>query len=149
MCSRKEEHYAWEVLEDIRDRLTSIEERLVSMEEYIELSVGNIEERLNDIDRIDVEYSITDHINKCFDYLQSSRRDSDGITTDLIHQYADLIQTIIIDSGDRTRDLIHEYAASLQSSISDSNIHLEKHRLIKDMHSLIPSEQSEEDNNGY
>lgn len=149
MYPKKEEHYTWEVLEDIRDRLTSIEERLVSMEEYIELSVGNIEERLNDIDRIDVEYSITDHIDKCFDNLQSSISDSEDITRDLIDKYVDMILNRIIDSEYRTRDLIHEYADSLQSSISDSNIHLEKHRLIKDMHSLIPSEQSEEDNNGY
>lgn len=149
MYPKKEEHYTWEVLEDIRDRLTSIEERLVAMEEYIERSVGSIEEKLNDTvgyDRIvDVEYSITDHIDKCFDNLQSSISDSD----DLTNKYVAMIQNLIIDSEYRTRDLIHEYAASLQSSISDSNIHLEKHRLIKDMHSLIPSEQSEEDNNGY
>lgn len=149
MYPKKEEHYTWEVLEDIRDRLTTIEERLVSMEEYIERSVGSIEEKLNDTvgyDRIvDVEYSITDHIDKCFDNLQSSISDSD----DLTNKYVAMIQNLIIDSEYRTRDLIHEYAASLQSSISDSNIHLEKHRLIKDMHSLIPSEQSEEDNNGY
>lgn len=149
MYPKKEEHYTWEVLEDIRDRLTSIEERLVAMEEYIERSVGSIEEKLNDTvgyDRIvDVEYSITDHIDKCFDNLQSSISDSD----DLTNKYVAMIQNLIIDSEYRTRDLIHEYAASLQSSISDSNIHLEKHRLIKDMHSLIPSEQLEEDNNGY
>lgn len=149
MYPKKEEHYTWEVLEDIRDRLTTIEERLVSMEEYIERSVGSIEEKLNDTvgyDRIvDVEYSITDHIDKCFDNLQSSISDSD----DLTNKYVAMIQNLIIDSEYRTRDLIHEYAASLQSSISDSNIHLEKHRLIKDMHSLIPSEQSEEDDNGY
>ncbi len=149
MYPKKEEHYTWEVLEDIRDSLTSIEERLVAMEEYIERSVGSIEEKLNDTvgyDRIvDVEYSITDHIDKCFDNLQSSISDSD----DLTNKYVAMIQNLIIDSEYRTRDLIHEYAASLQSSISDSNIHLEKHRLIKDMHSLIPSEQLEEDNNGY
>lgn len=153
MCSRKEEHYTWETLEDIRDRLTSIEERLVAMEEYIERSVGSIEEKLNDTvgydGIVDVKYSITDHIDKCFDNLQSSIRDSDDIKIDLIREYVAMIQNRIIDSGARTRDLIIEYAASLQSSISDSNIHLEKHRLIKDMHSLIPSEQSEEDDNGY
>nr|DAE15591.1 MAG TPA: hypothetical protein [Siphoviridae sp. ctoic9] len=153
MYPKKEEHYTWEVLEDIRDSLTSIEERLVAMEEYIERSVGSIEEMLNDTvgyDRIvDVEYSITDHIDKCFDNLQSSISDSDDLTRDLIDKYVAMIQNLIIDSEYRTRDLIHEYAASLQSSISDSNTHLEKHRLIKNMHSLIPSEQSEEDNNGY
>jgi len=75
MCSKKEEHYTWETLENIRDRLTSIEERLVAMEEYIELSVGGIEEKLNDTAGYDSitesEDRVTDLLYKCFDSLQS------------------------------------------------------------------------------
>ena len=97
MCLKKEEHYTWETLEDIRDRLTSIEERLVAMEEYIELSVGSIEEKLNDTVGYDSitesEDRVTDLLYKCFDSLQS--RISDLVYSGIYDQVKDLHSLIV------------------------------------------------------
>ena len=115
MCSRKEEYYTWETLEDIRDRLTSIEEKLASMEEYIE-------EKLNDMPGYDnisnMEDRITDLIYKCIERLDdmsmSMSRD------DALSNMEDRIIDLIFKLQSRIMDL--------DSRITALDIHLETHR---------------------